>query len=71
MIGEVTQSNLHLLIPSKVSLMAEILVSETGISVIDAITHIYTSHTYEKLALEETKRWHLGPVDLYQEMISE
>ena len=66
---EINQGNLHLLLPSKVSLMAEMLVDESGGSIVDAIKDIYLSETYERLENEETKMWHLGPVALYQDYI--
>lgn len=66
---EINQDNLHLLLPSKVSLMAEMLVEERGGSIVDAIKDIYLSETYERLENEETKMWHLGPVALYQDYI--
>ena len=38
---------------------------------IEAIQQIYSSETYKKLEKEETKLWHWGPVDLYNEMVEE
>lgn len=38
------------------------------ISLTDAINRIYHSQLYEKLSTESTKYWHLGPVDLYNEL---
>ena len=64
---EVTQSNLYLLLPSKVSWLADILCAEKHISVIEAMRQIYTSDMYKQLEQESTKRWHEGPVSLYQE----
>lgn len=63
----ITQDNLYLLLPSKVSLMAEMLCDEHSMSVIDAMKHIYASKIYKQLENEETKMWHLGPVALYEE----
>ena len=71
MIAEVNQENLYLLLPSKVSHMTEYLVEEKGMTIIDAIKRIYSSVTYSNLASEVTKKWHLGPVDLYQELLEE
>lgn len=64
---DITQDNLYLLLPSKVSLMTEMLCDDTGISVVEATKLIYTSKTYQQLENEETKLWHLGPVALYEE----
>lgn len=62
----VTQQNLYLFLPSKVSRMAGMLMEDEGISIVEAISLIYQSETYRKLEIEETKMWHLGPVTLYQ-----
>lgn len=70
MIGEINQSNLYLLLPSKVNWLADMVTTNKGISLIDAIKQIYSSDTYKRLENEETKMWHWGPVDLYNEMIS-
>ena len=71
MIGEINQGNLHLLLPSKISWLASMLVEYKGLSIIDAIKLIYSSKLYKKLKVESTKTWHLGPVALYQELESE
>ena len=70
MIGEIKQENLYLLLPSKVCWLADMLTEEKGVSLIDAIKQIYASETYKQLEREETKLWHLGPVDLYTELES-
>ena len=71
MIGEINQGNLHLLLPSKVSWLASMLVEYKGLSIVDAIKKVYASNLYKKLKIESTKTWHLGPVALYQELESE
>lgn len=63
----VTQDNLYLFLPSKVSWMAEMLAEDENIDIVEAVSKIYASDVYKKLAKEETKLWHLGPVDLYRE----
>lgn len=68
MMGEINQSNLYLLLPSKVSWLADMMTADKGVSLIEAIKRIYSSDTYKKLEQEETKMWHWGPVDLYTEM---
>lgn len=68
---EVTQQNLHLILPGKVSWLAEYLIDDKGISLEEALKRIYNSKVYKKLSSERTKYWHLGPVDLYNEMIAE
>ena len=67
----VTQDNLYLFLPSKVSWMATILSEEKNISIEDAVESIYLSDTYRKLEKEDTKYWHLGPVALYEELETE
>ena len=64
---DITQDNLYLLLPSKVSLMTEMLCDDTNTSVVEATKRIYASDVYTQLEKEETKLWHLGPVALYEE----
>lgn len=66
----VNQDNLYLFLPSKVSWMAEMLAEDKGMSISDAVSQIYQSDVYKRLEVESTKLWHLGPVDLYREMIN-
>jgi len=65
---DVNQDNLYFLLPSKVAWIADMLMEDKHISVIDAMKEIYSSETYQQLEKEETKMWHLGPVALYQGM---
>lgn len=71
MIGDINQNNLYLLLPSKISWLASMLVEYNGMSIADAIKTIYSSKLYKKLKVESTKMWHLGPVALYQELSEE
>lgn len=64
----VTQDNLYLFLPSKISWMAEMLSEDKKISISNAVKEIYASEIYHRLETEETKLWHLGPVALYEEM---
>ncbi len=64
----VTQDNLYLFLPSKISWMAEMLSEDKNVSIVDAIKEIYASKIYHHLENEETKLWHLGPVALYEEL---
>ena len=64
---EVTQQNLYLLLPSKMSWLATMLSEDKGISIVEAMTILYSSSFYARLADESTKLWHLGPVALYEE----
>jgi len=67
---DITQENLHLLLPSKVSRISEMLSDDTGADIVSSIKQIYLSPLYQKLEKEETKIWHLGPVALYQEYLA-
>ena len=64
---DVTQENVHLLIPSKLSWMANMLAEDKGISIVEAMKMLYSSEVYARLEKESTKAWHLGPVALYEE----
>lgn len=66
MIGKVNQSNLYLLLPSKVAWMADMLSEDRNTSVVEAMRMIYSSDVYRRLEDESTKMWHLGPTALYQ-----
>ncbi len=68
MIGEINQQNLYLLLPSKVSRLATMIQNQKHISLIEAIKRVYASDLYKQMEREESKLWHLGPVDLYNEM---
>lgn len=63
----VNQDNLYLFLPSKVSWMAEMLAEDEGMDIVDAVSKVYASGLYKRLEQEDTKLWHLGPVDLYRE----
>lgn len=66
---DITQDNLYLILPSKVSRMAEMLAEDSGKSIVQAVKDIYHSEVYKRLEQESTKQWHLGPVALYQEFL--
>lgn len=66
---EITNQNLYLLLPTKVSLFAKIYVAEKGGTLLDALRVFYKSNTYKELEQEETKLWHYGPVALYEEFM--
>ena len=67
----VTQDNLYLLLPSKMSWLASMLAEDENISIVDAIKRLYASKMYKKLQDESTKYWHLGQVALYEEFLEE
>lgn len=68
---QITQKKLHLLLPGKVSWLVEYLHDDYGLSMQECFSRIYRSELYKKLSTENTKYWHLGPVDLYEELKKE
>lgn len=67
----ITQQNLYLLLPSKMSWLANMLAEDRGITIVEAMKTLYTSSFYARLADESTKLWHLGPVALYEEYLAD
>ena len=67
----ITQENLYLLLPSKMSWLATMLAEDRGITIVEAMKIAYSSELYARLADESTKLWHLGPVALYEELQEE
>lgn len=63
---KITQDNLYLILPGKVSKMAVMYASEFGLTITEALKRIYSSATYRELEREESKLWQLGPVALYE-----
>lgn len=63
---KITDKNLYLILPGKVSKMAVMYAADFGLSIVEALERIYKSTTYRELEKEETKLWHLGPVALYR-----
>lgn len=55
----------------KIGWLAPWLSEDKGISIAEAMNRIYHSNLYKKLSTESTKYWHLGPVDLYNELKTE
>lgn len=68
MLKPITNENLYLLLPGKVTQMALIYSKKFNVKILDAIRTIYRSNTYKELEREETKLWHLGPVALIEYM---
>lgn len=65
----ITQSNLYLILPGKVSKMATMYAEDFGVSIVEALKRIYNSSTYRELEDENSKLWHYGPVALYQKFL--
>ena len=68
---QINQDNLHLLMPGKIVWLVEYLHDDFGYSLKECLTRIYHSKLYKKLSSESTKYWHLGSVDLYEELKQE
>lgn len=71
MSAKVTQDNLYMFLPMKICWLAPWLSEDKGISLTEAINRIYRSKLYKKLSTASTQYWHLGPVDLYNELKTE
>lgn len=63
---DITNKNLHLLLPGKVAAVSSMYADDHKCSISTAMRLFYTSSTYKKLEVEETKFWHYGPVALYE-----
>ncbi|MCF0206934.1 MAG: hypothetical protein HUK15_05850 [Bacteroidales bacterium] len=63
---EINQQNLHLILPGKLSWMAEMYIEDHKTSVVEALRAIYKSPTYANLEQESSKLWEYGPVALYE-----
>lgn len=67
----ITQKNLYLILPGKVSKMAVMYAEDFEVSIIEALRRIYSSETYRELEDESTKLWHYGPIALYEMLLEE
>lgn len=68
---KITQDNIYLILPGKISRVAAMYARNFGVSILDAIKKIYASATYRELENEESKLWHYGPVALYETLLEE
>ena len=66
MIPEITQKNVHLFIPYKVSKICALICQNEHVSPQQAIMKFYKTRTARLLGQEDTKLWHLGWVALYE-----
>ena len=67
----ITQQNLHLLLPGKMTALAQFYAEDHGCSMFEAIRRLYASPLYKRLADESTKRWQLGATTLYDDVEKE
>lgn len=58
---EITNQNLHLLLPAKVSLFAQIYAAEKGGTLLDALRAFYKSDTYQRTGTRGNKIMALRP----------
>ena len=56
-IPEITDKNLYLLLPGKVSAVVGRYVDENSVNLLDGLRAFYNSLTYKNLELEQTKTW--------------
>ena len=68
---QINQDNLHLLLPGKICWLVEYLREDYGFTLQESFNRIYHSKLYKKLSTVSTLYWHLGPVDLYNELKTE
>ncbi len=67
---EITNDNIHLLLPGKITAVSAIYAEENNCSMQEAIREFYKSDLYSELQREDTKLWHLGAVGLYEVWMS-
>lgn len=64
----ITQQNLHLLLPGKITILAQFYSEDHGCTMLEAIRYLYASPFYKRLSDESTKLWQLGATTLYEEI---
>ena len=65
----ITQDNLHLILPGKVTGLACFYAEDHHCSMLEAVHYIYSTPLYRQLSDESTKLWHLGAVALYDMLL--
>lgn len=63
---EFYRSNLHLLLPGKISWLVEYLHDDYGFTLQECLNRIYSSNLYKKLSTESTKYWHLMNIFIHK-----
>lgn len=58
------QDTLHLIIPSKISRVVELLSQKTGEDSLELMKKFYASKTYAELSDETSKYWWFSPAEL-------
>lgn len=62
-----TENNLHLILPSIISRVVEIISQQEQLAKLEALRRFYNSSTYKALENEPSKYWQLGCVALYED----
>lgn len=62
----ITQENLYLLLPGKMTALAQFYAEDHGCSLLEALRKMYSTSLYKDMATESTKLWHFGVTDLYR-----
>lgn len=63
---EINQSNVHLLLPTKISEVVAMYAEDNNCSMLESLRKFFSSDIYQQLQNEQTKLWHLGAVALYE-----
>lgn len=71
MIPEITQKNVHIFFPFKISKIAAQIAKTENIPITKAVEKFYKSKTARQLQDESTKLWQTGWVYLYQSYLEE
>lgn len=64
----ITQDNLYLLLPGKMTTLAQFYAEDHGCTMLEALRRVYSTSLYRSIATESTKLWHFGATDLYQDI---
>ena len=63
--GTVTQENIHLLLPWKTVVLAELWAKDLNLSPTETLMRLYSTDFYKSLEDESTKMWTYSPEQLY------
>ncbi len=66
---EVTQQNVHLLLPHKAAKIASLMRRDSKLGTKEALLKFYLSNAYRLLEQEATKLWHFSPEQIYSEYL--
>lgn len=63
--GEITQENVHLLLPWKTAGVAELWAKDLDVPPVEALMRFYRTDFYKSIETESTKLWTYSPEQLY------